>query len=542
VAGKKPIVAGEAAAEDEDPPIIGCNRGWPFPFVDGVARDMQGEVLAESGAKYNASMGENEGEWQRLNGLFPPFWSFCQAEGPYWGGPKTKKGSARYNTLGRGIVVPEDAALGGVSTNLKGVALDMCAGLHDLFAWADLEKFLVPCGATHIMWRQTVDYDRNPGSEGNMLAFFKSEGTKYAALFGWWSVGEEWAYRWAEKDLVERCKDYPNEAFTLNKFKYGAEEEKPKYWYNVPGAADGRKFIPVDAQTPNEARVNGWDTLQTTKGKGRAGFMTNLSFIMHNREHPTNEWLCKVSIPDPAHKGQTMECPIIYAPTRELIENWCDAASLKTVKDKKEYKFFDFSSGGIVPVGGDCMLSAMMLNPSLSADTKSLAEAAPHLREPNRFPAGIGAIRDVLNNGRQVVLTVKMAGSRSGGCKPDGDGFFVFRVAPRGGNGWMYHAVACTVVGGVKTWAEPVDGAYEGYRVTVANRNKRRVTRKKKTKGFPGRICARTDVILADGQEKAVLLKRKGYADMIELPNGKRSQLLAHAARTIDAGGFTQFA
>jgi hypothetical protein len=29
---------------------------------------------------------------------------------------------------------------------------------------------------------------------------------------------------------------------------------------------------------------------------------------------------------------------------------------------------------------------------------------------------------------------------------------------------------------------------------------------------------------------------------MIELPNGRRSRLLAHAERQIDAGGFTQFA
>ena len=102
-----------------------------------------------------------------------------------------------------------------------------------------------------------------------------------------------------------------------------------------------------------------------------------------------------------------------------------------------------------------------------------------------------------------------------------------------GGNGWQYHAVACVVVSGEKTWDEKVEGAYEGYRVTVAPRKKR----KRLLRG----IVQRTDVILAGG-EKAVLCKKKGYDDMIELPNGKRSKLLAHAERQIDAGGFTQFA
>ena len=90
------------------------------------------------------------------------------------------------------------------------------------------------------------------------------------------------------------------------------------------------------------------------------------------------------------------------------------------------------------------------------------------------------------------------------------------------------------MVSGEKTWAEEVAGAYEGYRVTV-------VPRKKRKRHFSGGIVQRTDVILAGGQ-KAVLLKKKGYPDMIELPNGKRSKLLAHSGRQIDAGGFTQFA
>ena len=76
----------------------------------------------------------------------------------------------------------------------------------------------------------------------------------------------------------------------------------------------------------------------------------------------------------------------------------------------------------------------------------------------------------------------------------------MFWVAPVGENGWQYHAVACTVVSGEKTWAEKAEGAYEGYRVTVKPRKKR----KRLVRG----IVQRTDVILAGG-EKAVLLKKK---------------------------------
>ena len=69
--------------------------------------------------------------------------------------------------------------------------------------------------------------------------------------------------------------------------------------------------------------------------------------------------------------------------------------------------------------------------------------------------------------------------SRSGVCAPTGDGFYVFRVEPKGANLWLFHAVSCVVMGGVEQWASSKSGAYEGYRVTVEEVQKRQRKRKR---------------------------------------------------------------
>ena len=86
------------------------------------------------------------------------------------------------------------------------------------------------------------------------------------------------------------------------------------------------------------------------------------------------------------------------------------------------------------------------------------------------FTAGAGAIRCVVNGGgvRQLLTVEAMAGYCTGQYELGGDGFYVFRVAPRGGNGWQYHAASCAVTRETKHWAGNVPGAFGGCRVTVA--------------------------------------------------------------------------
>ena len=536
--------ADEASKEGDESEIVRCTRARPFPYTKAVSDALEDMVLhVYKGQKFDKALKINTGAWHPLDNFFAPYWAFEQAWAPYWGGTKGKEGADRYNTLTRGRDVPDEPllsiCLGGAATNLGGMCLDMCAGLHDLMAWGDLEKFLCPCGATKMMWRQVDDPWGNPGQYGEPLVWFESKGPKFEALFGWWAVSEAWCYQWCGESFVEKVKDFPNHPFAVNQFEYRPNEEQPKYEYNVPGTTDGKKFVAVPGATPNEAKASGWDTLKTTRPsrvrKEQGGFMTNLTLCCWNKGHPTNEWLFKCSVTDPNDKKKTKEHGTVYAPTRRLVTDWCDHDSLAEVCRLGPYKYHKFATGSLQPVAGDCMVDAVMQHPEMPLKTKNLLELArPALGGSHVFGPGMHAVAGAANSGSEVIVNlIRMEASRIGACEPDKDGFYVFRVAPLGGNGWQYHAVACVVVSGEKTWAEKVEGAYEGYRVTVKPRKKR--------KRLLRDIVQRTDVILAGGQ-KGVLCKKKGYPDMIELPNGRRSRLLAHAERQIDAGGFTQFA
>ena len=94
------------------------------------------------------------------------------------------------------------------------------------------------------------------------------------------------------------------------------------------------------------------------------------------------------------------------------------------------------------------------------------------------------------DGGHQRIVVEHLVSCRFGRLAPTyGDGFYVFRVAPKGGNGWLFHAVACVVSGGDACWSEKTSGAYEGCRVTVVDikkkKGKRRAIRKRKRKLGP---------------------------------------------------------
>ena len=121
-------------------------------------------------------------------------------------------------------------------------------------------------------------------------------------------------------------------------------------------------------------------------------------------------------------------------------------------------------------------------HPLLTDHSKGLLEGArATVGVAQDFTKGVEAIRLVLQKGggNQRLEVEPMEYSRSGVCAPKGDGFYVFRVEPKGANLWLFHAVSCVVMGGVEQWASSKSGAYEGYRVTVEEVQKRQRKRKR---------------------------------------------------------------
>ena len=147
------------------------------PFVSSVQNKL---ILALSGEaegdRYAAKdVARNTGEWFDANVLFPEYWVWGFATDPYWGplhGRGKFKGTPRYNTVRRGL-----CAVDSDGGNI-GAPMDCSPTLHDLYAWGDLEQFLVPCGVTSVMWRQCGESWAEPGERGEMVAYFKSSGPK----------------------------------------------------------------------------------------------------------------------------------------------------------------------------------------------------------------------------------------------------------------------------------------------------------------------------------------------------------------------------
>ena len=120
---------------------------------------------------------------------------------------------------------------------------------------------------------------------------------------------------------------------------------------------------------------------------------------------------------------------------------------------------------------------AQLQHPLLSPESKGLLEMARSaVGCSQHFAKGVDAIRTVVNDGgHQRIVVEHLASCRFGRLAPtSGDGFYVFRVAPKGSNGWLFHAVVCVVSGGDACWSEKTSGAYEGCRVTVVDIKKRR--------------------------------------------------------------------
>ena len=351
--------------------------------------------------------------------------------------------------------------------------------------------------------------------------------------------------------MAEKCKKFPNQPHDLNKFDYpdpvpaaagkdltnnpAPTPTLPEYLYNVPGKAGGGKFKPVSGRTAAEAIVNGWTTLQHKRG-----VITNLTHIRWNQKHPTNEFVFRVSVPDPDNEGQTKEDETVWAPSSVFVHAQCDAATLETIMEMDPHVWRAFGTGKKAPrnsrnsrrkvarharmeaqllapqrLGGDCILAAMVSrwggglhscvidilcascpaqvqHPLLSPESKGLLEMARSALGCSRhFAQGVDAIRTVVNDGgHQRIVVEHLTSCRHGRLEPtSGDGFYVFRVAPKGSNGWLFHAVVCVVSGGDACWSEKTSGAYEGCRVTVVDikkkKGKRRAIRKRKRKLGP---------------------------------------------------------
>jgi hypothetical protein len=349
--------------------------------------------------------------------------------------------------------------------------------------------------------------------------------------------------------MAEKCKKFPNQPHDLNKFDYpdpvpaaagkdltnnpAPTPTLPEYLYNVPGKAGGGKFKPVSGRTAAEAIVNGWTTLQHKRG-----IITNLTQIRWNKKHPTNEFLIRVSVPDPDNEGQTKEDETVWAPSSVFVHAQCDAATLATIMEMDPHEWRAFGTGKKAPrnsmlrrkaarharmeaqllapqrLGGDCILAAMVSrwggglhscvidilcascpaqvqHPLLSPESKGLLEMARSALGCSRhFAQGVDAIRTVVNDGgHQRIVVEHLVSCRFGRLAPTyGDGFYVFRVAPKGGNGWLFHAVACVVSGGDACWSEQTSGAYEGCLVGVVDikkRKRKRGIKKRKRKLGP---------------------------------------------------------
>jgi len=134
---------------------------------------------------------------------------------------------------------------------------------------------------------------------------------------------------------------------------------------------------------------------------------------------------------------------------------------------------------------------AQVQHPLLSPESKGLLEMARSALGCSRhFAQGVDAIRTVVNDGgHQRIVVEHLVSCRFGRLAPTyGDGFYVFRVAPKGGNGWLFHAVACVVSGGDACWSEKTSGAYEGCLVGVVDikkRKRKRGIKKRKRKLGP---------------------------------------------------------
>ena len=160
--------------------------------------------------------------------------------------------------------------------------------------------------------------------------------------------------------MAGKCKKFPNQPHDLNKFDYpdpvpaaagkdltnntAPTPTLPEYLYNVPGKAGGGKFKPVSGRTAAEAIVNGWTTLQHKRG-----VITNLTQIRWNKNHPTNKFLIRLSVPDPDNEGQTKEDETVWAPSSVFVHAQCDAATLATIMEMDPHEWRAFGTGKKAP-------------------------------------------------------------------------------------------------------------------------------------------------------------------------------------------------
>ena len=393
--------------------------------------------------------------WTTCHQFFPQHWVWRFETEPYYGGPKVAaveggpRPPARFRSLSRMRC-----------NGPKCLVRDPCVGVHDEYKWGLLETMLLPGAMLSVEWRQDSRTVLSaPGKHGRYVGKFEMRNTKFAAVHGLWEVATTFATIWCPK-LAAAAKAEPNVAVEVNNIQdeesakakalaaadvteakaLAAEEalaaapelaagkeaaaadvtevdgEAIPEWYplrNKPGAAGRKAFQEYGGKNAKEAYENGWTSLEFDKD----GYVLNLSMILWNKNHPTNEWLLKTATQPnntrtpvtvlPLTEGQLQHnedhpvgsgdgdekvthvwrtaetaygskakdlsfatlndgqvmSSVVHAPTRAFMNRTCCPDQLQAVRDRGPGMWLQFMTGCLDPGSpdyGDCIMEAVV--------------------------------------------------------------------------------------------------------------------------------------------------------------------------------------